>query len=219
MCVGTLTFRGFHGINMTASCTLMITPLLYSSLCYTNCFGPGKYHGRTSRFFVQIYKAIIPCLEQQPAEVLSAVGGDWAKPAVQSRIWNWGEIGRNWPNFPPTLDSTEDAEGGFPEIQKEWLVLPSLVAEDRHSWDWINKSTTFIMPWLKALQGRHWLTGLLLLILYSPSRGRMRAEVWHIWISSKCGRYLLSHSNFNVRNRLICWSVPGFWIWMFALVN
>lgn len=136
-----------------------------------------------------IHQVIIPCQEQQPAEVLSAVGGDWAKQAEQTRIWNWGEIGTGWSNFPPKLYSTEDMKGGFPKTRKERLVLPSLVAAGKHSSDWINKTTTFIMPWLKALQGRQWLTGLLLLTLFSLSRGRMCAEVGHIWISSKWERY------------------------------
>lgn len=175
-----------------------------------------EIHSRASRFFAQapvIYQAIIPCREQQSAEVLQA------KPAEQSKVWNWGrswyrklvqKIGRDWSNFPPKPDSTEDAKGGFPKIWKEGLVLPSLVAEGKHSCDWINKTTTIIMPWLKALRGRQWLIGMLLLILFSLSRGRMCAEVWDIWISSKWERYPSFRSNFNVRNKFICWSVPGF---------
>lgn len=211
MNVGTLSFRDFHGTSMAVSCTLMGTPLLYSSYCHTNCFGPWKSTAEPAvslprhQWFTRLlsHAENNSQLKCTTPNQLSSQWYETGEELVQ-------KIGTDWSNFPPKPDSTEDAKGGFPKIWKEGLVLPSLVAEGKHSCDWINKTTAIIMPWLKALRGRQWLIGMLLLILFSLSRGRMCAEVWDIWISSKWEGYSSFRSNFNVRNKFIFWSVPGF---------
>lgn len=93
---------------------------------------------------------------------------------------NWSWWIPDWPNSPQKTHSVDDVKDGFPKIWKELLTLPSLVAEGKYSWDWINETTTFTMLQLKAPWRRHWLIRLRLFILFSPSRRTTYAEVWHM---------------------------------------
>lgn len=199
MCVGTLTFEDLHGTSHEGNPVSSargapqpgqqagLLPPLSSATQTALCHG-NTLNSRNSMFFAwapvvyQVINTNLPWphvnngwqLDYSQLHKENEPNQPWYQNRRKLVLVNTRSV-----KLSPKTDSIEDAKDKFPKIWKEWLVLPPLVAEGKYSRDWINKTATFIMLRLKALQGRHWLIRLLLLILFSLSRRTTCAEVWH----------------------------------------